>query len=72
MEKFESLERSIETMNCYSLNFWLTKFVEEVCKESGERYPPRTVYSICAGLQRHLEDINGADAIQLLSKNEMR
>ena len=72
VEQVQSLETSMETMTCWSLNFWLTKFVEEVCKASGERYPPRTLYSICAGLQRHLEDVNGGDAIQLLSKNEMR
>ena len=26
-------------MTAESLNFWLTKFVEQVCKEDGERYP---------------------------------
>ncbi|CAB4034828.1 Hypothetical predicted protein [Paramuricea clavata] len=72
VEQVQSLETSMETMTCWSLNVWLTKFVEEVCKASGERYPPQTLYSICAGLQRHLEDVNGGDAIQLLSKNEMR
>ena len=32
-----------------SLNFWLIKFVEELCKENGHRYPHRLLCSIvCA------------------------
>jgi hypothetical protein len=50
----------------------LTKFVQEVCKVEGERYPSRSLYSICCGLQRHLDDINAGDAIKVLSKNESR
>ena len=34
----------IEDKDAISLNYWLTKFVMEVAKDSGERYPPRTVY----------------------------
>ena len=30
---------NIVNMTAESLNFWFTKFVEEVCKEDGERYP---------------------------------
>ena len=46
----------IEDMNVISLNYWLTKFVMEVAKDSGERYPPRTVYRIVCGLKRHWVD----------------
>jgi hypothetical protein len=66
------LETCITKMNALSLNFWLTKFVQEVCKVDGVRYPSRSSYSICCGLQRHLDDINAGDAIKVLSKNESR
>ena len=36
----------IEDMDAISLNYWLMKFGMEVDKDSGERYPPRTVYGI--------------------------
>ena len=50
-------------MDGISLNYWLTKFVMEVAKDSGERYPPRTVYGIACGLKRHLRDKNGDEAL---------
>ena len=50
-------------MDGISLNYWLTKFVMEVAKDSGERYPPRTVYGIVCGLKRHLRDKNGDEAL---------
>ena len=39
MAKVQSLGTNIVNMNVESLNFWLTKFVEEVVKVNGERYP---------------------------------
>ena len=40
-----------------SLNYWLFKFVMEVAKKSGERYPPKSVYGIICSLKRHLEEM---------------
>ena len=62
----------IATMTAESLNFWLIKFVEELCKENGERYPPRSLYRIVCGIQRFLEDVNGTDAVRIMDKNEHR
>ena len=36
-DKIQSLATNIVNMTAESLNFWLTKFVEEVCKEDKER-----------------------------------
>ena len=36
-------DTNIVNMTADSLNFWLTKFVEEVCKEDGERNAEFTV-----------------------------
>ena len=51
-------------MSVLSINYWLTKFVQEVAKPSRERYPPKNLYGIIAGIRRFLaeqrlsEDIN--------------
>ena len=54
----QRLDTDIANMMAESLNFWLIKFVEELCKENGERYPPRSLYSIVCGIQRFLEYAN--------------
>ena len=68
MDSIQSLETNMVDMSAESLNFWPTKFVTEVCKENGERYPLRSLYSICCGLQRHLENSNGSDAIKFFEQ----
>lgn len=50
-------------MSRESLSFWLPKFIMEVRKETGDDYPPDSVYNICCGLERNLrlndrEDVN--------------
>jgi len=40
----------IEDVDGLSLNYRLSKFVMEVAKKSGERYPPKTVYGIVCGI----------------------
>ena len=45
-------------MDALSVNYWLTKFVEEVAKPSKERYPPKTLYQIVCGLRRLMEENN--------------
>jgi len=45
-------------MGIESLNFWLTKFIQEVCKKDGKRYPARTLYSIACEIQRHIQETN--------------
>lgn len=66
------LDVNLCSMSAETLNFWLTKFVMEVCKEDGECYPPRTLYSICCGIQRHLCECNGVGAVAILDKKDKR
>ena len=40
----------------FELCFWLGKFVYEVRKKGGDLYPPKTLYQMCVGIQRHLRD----------------
>ena len=56
--KFSSLEIPLVPMDALSVNYWLTKFVQEVAKPSKERYPPKTLYQIVCGLSRFMEKNN--------------
>ena len=51
LHKIAQLSTSIEEMDAVTLNYWLSKFVMEVAKKSGERYPPKTVYGIICGIR---------------------
>ena len=52
LHKVAQLSISIEEMDAVTLNYRLSKFVMEVAKKSGERYPPKTVYGIVCGIRR--------------------
>ena len=50
-DKIQILDTNIVNMMAESLNFWLTKFVEEVCKEDGERYPHwNAEFTVCGSV----------------------
>ena len=53
LHKVAQLSISIEEMDAVTLNYRLSKFVMEVAKKSGERYPPNTVYGIVCGIRRY-------------------
>ena len=38
------------------LDYWLSKFVLETRKRNGDYYPPKTLYAICCGLQRYIQE----------------
>ena len=59
-------------MDVLSLNYWLSKFVMEVAKKSGERYPPKSVYGIICSLKRHLEERNGSEVSNPLDASDKR
>lgn len=68
----EDLTTKLEDMRAETLNFWLSKFVQEVAKQNGVRYPPRSIYLIICGISRHLSEKNGSQAVEILNKNERR
>ena len=71
-EGVQSLDTAITDMSGCSLNYWLSKFVQEVSNSSGERYPSRSLYSIICGLKRHLSDVNGSAALNPLEMSDRR
>ena len=50
LHKVARLSTSIEEMDTVNLNYQLSKFLIEVAKKSGERYPPKAVYGIVCGI----------------------
>ena len=67
----EALETPLVEMSALSVNYWLTKFVQEVANPSKERYPPRTLYGIVAGSHFLAEKKLGED-INPLSTSDKR
>ncbi|CAH3036024.1 unnamed protein product, partial [Porites evermanni] len=71
----QSLEEKLEDLDSLSLNYWLTKFVQEFPSRSnknGGRYPSRSLYGIVCGLKRYLEDVNGGNALNRLDSSDKR
>ena len=60
------LSTQIEDMDAFSLNYQLSKFVMEVAKKSGEKYPLMTVYGSICGIRRYLEEKNGVEGLNPL------
>ena len=72
LHKVTALSADIAGMDVLSLNYWLSKFVVEVAKKSGERYPLKTVYGIICALKRYLEEKNGSEALNPLDASDKR
>ena len=53
-EDVQDLTVSLEYMSANTVNFWLSKFVCEVAKQNGERYPPNSLYLLICVINRHL------------------
>ena len=67
-----SLEEKLKDLDSLSLNYWLTKFVQEVANKNGDRYPSRSLYGIVCGLERYLEDVNGGNVLNPLDSSHKR
>ncbi|XP_068724188.1 zinc finger MYM-type protein 3-like [Montipora capricornis] len=59
-------------MSTDSLNFWLCKFICEVVKQTGERYPPETLYLLVCGINSHLGNVQGEKAFNIPEKSDRR
>ncbi|CAB4003470.1 Hypothetical predicted protein [Paramuricea clavata] len=69
IDKVQTLDTNIANMSVETLNFWLTKFVQEVPMQGQRReLSGESLYMIAAGLQRHLGE--SGNAIRLLNQDE--
>ena len=71
-EDVQDLTVPLEHMSPNRLNFWLSKFVCEVAKQNGERYPPNSLYLLVCAINRHLSETGGEDALNVLNKADQR
>ena len=69
LHNLQNLETELCSMTARTLNFWLIKFVQEVCEKDGKPYPGRTVYQIICSLKRHLDENGRAEANMLNANN---
>ena len=69
----QNLDTNIVNMMTETLiqNFWLSRFIQEVVKANGERYPARTLYDIVCELNRYLQEESDLP-VSILDKNETR
>ena len=72
VDEVQDLTVDIAQMSPLSLNFWMTKFVGEIGNRSGGRYPPRSLYQIVCGINRHVCNVNGEDGVNMLAKGDRR
>lgn len=49
-----------QTWTYLTLNYWLSKFVQEMAKSSKYPYPPKTLYQIVCGIRRFVVEKNPA------------
>lgn len=70
--KVQDLTCRVEEMSTDSLNFWLSKFISEVAKQNGERYPSKTLYLLICGINRYLTEVHGENSFNILAKSERR
>ncbi len=72
-QKVQNLDTNIVNKATETLNFWLSRFIQEVVKANGERYPARTLYGhgIVCGLTRYLQEESDLP-VSILDKNETR
>ena len=71
-EDVQDLTVSLEHRSKNTLNFWLSKFVCEVAKQNGERYPPNSLYLLICVINCHLSETGGEDAFKVLNKADKR
>ena len=67
-----SLEEKLEDLDSLSLNYWVTKFVQEVANKNEGHHPSRSLYGIVCGLKQYLEDVNGQNALNPLDSSDKR
>ncbi|KXJ11184.1 hypothetical protein AC249_AIPGENE11740 [Exaiptasia diaphana] len=72
IDDVQDLNVDLTEMTPSTLNFWLTKFIGEVANKSGGRYPPKSLYVIVSGINRHLQNVNAENSVNFLNKNDRR
>ena len=72
LDKVQPLTRPITEMDALTLNYWLSKFIQEVAKCSRDPYPPKTLYQIVCCIRRLMVEKNPAIEFNPLDSSEKR
>ena len=72
MYKVQLLSTDLANMDANTLNYWLSKLVQEAANSKGKVYPVRTLYEIISGIRRHLEEIVGSKALNRVDASDKR
>ena len=72
LDKVQPLTRPITEMDALTLNYWLSKFVQEVAKCSKDPYPPKTLYQIVCGIRRFVVEKSPAIEFNPLDSSDKR
>ena len=64
MYKVQSLSTDLANMDANTLNYWLSKFLQEVANSEAKVYPARTL--------RHLEETVRSKAVNPLDASDKR
>ncbi len=67
----ECPEDLLETHNPVELNKWIPRFIAEVRKSDGEKYPPKSIQLILSGILRYMRAISD-DAPNILDRKDVR
>ena len=51
----------IEKLSAQLINFWLCRFVLEIHRRDGERYPSASLYQLCYGILHRLHTVGQAE-----------
>ena len=72
LDKVQPLTRPITEMDALMLNYWLSKFVQEVLKWSKDPCPRKTLYQIVCGIRRFMVEKNSAIKFNPLDSSDKR
>ena len=72
LDKVQPLTWPIIEKDALTLNYWLSKFVQEVAKCSKDLYPPKTLYQIVCGIRRFMLEKNPAIKFNPSDSSEKR
>ena len=72
LDKVQPLTRPITERDALTLNYWSSKFVQEVAKWSKDPYPPKTLYQIVCGIRRFMVEKNSAIKFNPLDSSDKR
>ena len=65
----QTTSATITELTTSELQHWLTRFVLEVRKKTGEEFPPNSLRHICCGIKRYLRQ-NGQPSIDFFVNSE--